>query len=115
MTLCLPKPGLLTERGLQVAGEVWVVDIGIPNQVYAGAGIDPPGRSWPSRTSYGWPTSGTACRRSDALRSNATDCGPKSPHAAQPAVVVGGLALEVSCDLGMGEDQEAFLGEAGHH
>jgi NAD(P)H-hydrate epimerase len=43
VTLCLPKPGLLTERGLQAAGEVWVVDIGIPNEIYVGAGIDPPG------------------------------------------------------------------------
>jgi hydroxyethylthiazole kinase-like uncharacterized protein yjeF len=43
VTLCLPKPALLTERGADQAGEVWVVDIGIPNEVYSALGIDVPG------------------------------------------------------------------------
>ena len=44
MTLCLPKPGLLTAEGARVAGDVWVLDIGMPNEVYTMAGIEPPGR-----------------------------------------------------------------------
>jgi NAD(P)H-hydrate epimerase len=44
VTLCLPKPALLTAEGLTRAGEVWVVDIGIPDEVYTAVGIDAPGR-----------------------------------------------------------------------
>jgi NAD(P)H-hydrate epimerase len=43
VTLCLPKPGLLTPDGSARAGDVWVVDIGMPNEVYALAGIEAPG------------------------------------------------------------------------
>ncbi|TMC12683.1 MAG: NAD(P)H-hydrate epimerase [Chloroflexi bacterium] len=43
VTLCLPKPALLTERGTELAGEIWVVDIGIPDEVYALLGIEAPG------------------------------------------------------------------------
>jgi NAD(P)H-hydrate epimerase len=43
VTLCLPKPALLTDQGAEQAGEIWVVDIGIPNEVYAALGIDMPG------------------------------------------------------------------------
>jgi hydroxyethylthiazole kinase-like uncharacterized protein yjeF len=39
VTLCLPKPALLTDIGAQQAGTVWVVDIGIPNEVYERVGI----------------------------------------------------------------------------
>jgi NAD(P)H-hydrate epimerase len=44
VTLCLPKPALLTEQGSRLAGDIWVVDIGVPNEVYASIGIEPPGR-----------------------------------------------------------------------
>lgn len=44
VTLCLPKPALLTERGSKLAGDVWVVDIGLPDEVYVEAGVEPPGR-----------------------------------------------------------------------
>ncbi len=42
VTLGLPKPGLLGGRGAEVAGEVWVVDIGIPREAYAAVGIEVP-------------------------------------------------------------------------
>jgi hydroxyethylthiazole kinase-like uncharacterized protein yjeF len=42
VTLALPKPGLLKGRGPEVAGEVWVADIGIPAEAYAAVGIDVP-------------------------------------------------------------------------
>jgi ADP-dependent NAD(P)H-hydrate dehydratase / NAD(P)H-hydrate epimerase len=38
VTLGLPKAGLLTADGPQQAGEVWVVDIGIPPEAYAMVG-----------------------------------------------------------------------------
>ncbi len=42
VTLGLPKPGLLSGRGVEVAGEVWVADIGIPFEAYRAVGIDVP-------------------------------------------------------------------------
>ena len=42
ITLGLPKPGLLTGDGLQLAGEVWVADIGVPFQAYAMVGAQVP-------------------------------------------------------------------------
>jgi hypothetical protein len=42
VTLGLPKPGLLTGRGTEVAGEVWIADIGIPFEAYRAAGIEVP-------------------------------------------------------------------------
>ncbi|MBO0683994.1 MAG: NAD(P)H-hydrate epimerase [Candidatus Dormibacteraeota bacterium] len=42
VTLGLPKPGLLAGEGPARAGEVWVADIGIPNQALAAAGIEVP-------------------------------------------------------------------------
>jgi hydroxyethylthiazole kinase-like uncharacterized protein yjeF len=44
VTVGLPKPGLLNGDGPNMAGEVWVVDIGIPFEVYAAMGVAiPPG------------------------------------------------------------------------
>src|SRR5271169_6870466 len=37
------------------------------------------------------------------------------PHAAQPAIIVRRLALEVIADLGMGKNQEAFVVQALDH
>jgi NAD(P)H-hydrate epimerase len=42
VTLGLPKPGLLTGEGPAHAGEVWVADIGVPNEAYALLGVDVP-------------------------------------------------------------------------
>jgi hydroxyethylthiazole kinase-like uncharacterized protein yjeF len=42
VTLGLAKPGLLTGDGPGVAGEVWVVDIGVPFEAYAAIGIKVP-------------------------------------------------------------------------
>ncbi|MGH7902596.1 MAG: NAD(P)H-hydrate epimerase [Candidatus Dormibacteraceae bacterium] len=42
VTLGLPKTGLLTGDGPGLAGEVWVVDIGIPREVYAAVGVEVP-------------------------------------------------------------------------
>ena len=42
VTLGLPKPGLLVGDGPRLAGEVWVVDIGVPFEAYAALGIDVP-------------------------------------------------------------------------
>jgi ADP-dependent NAD(P)H-hydrate dehydratase / NAD(P)H-hydrate epimerase len=42
VTLGLPKAGLLSRDGPGHAGEVWVVDIGIPFEVYAALGVDVP-------------------------------------------------------------------------
>ncbi|HEX9476119.1 MAG TPA: NAD(P)H-hydrate epimerase [Candidatus Dormibacteraeota bacterium] len=42
VTLGLPKAGLLSRDGPRHAGEVWVVDIGIPFDVYAALGVDVP-------------------------------------------------------------------------
>jgi NAD(P)H-hydrate epimerase len=42
VTLGLPKPGLLAGDGPRLAGEVWVVDIGVPFEAYAAIGLDVP-------------------------------------------------------------------------
>src|SRR5207245_2541421 len=42
VTLGLPKPGLLTSDGPRLAGEVWAVDIGVPFEAYAAAGVEVP-------------------------------------------------------------------------
>jgi NAD(P)H-hydrate epimerase len=42
VTLGLPKPGLRTQRGRELAGEVWVADIGIPSEAYREVGISVP-------------------------------------------------------------------------
>ena len=42
VTLGLPKPGLLTADGPRLAGEVWAVDIGVPFEAYAAAGVEVP-------------------------------------------------------------------------
>jgi ADP-dependent NAD(P)H-hydrate dehydratase / NAD(P)H-hydrate epimerase len=42
VTLGLPKPGLLAHDGPGIAGEVWVVDIGVPFEAYAAVGIEVP-------------------------------------------------------------------------
>jgi hydroxyethylthiazole kinase-like uncharacterized protein yjeF len=42
VTLGLPKAGLVSRDGPRHAGEVWVVDIGIPFEVYAALGVDVP-------------------------------------------------------------------------
>ena len=42
VTLGLPKAGLVNRDGPRHAGEVWVVDIGIPFEVYAALGVDAP-------------------------------------------------------------------------
>jgi NAD(P)H-hydrate epimerase len=42
VTLGLPKPGLLTGDGPGLAGEVWVVDIGVPFEAYAAIGVEVP-------------------------------------------------------------------------
>lgn len=42
VTLGLPKRGLLTGAGPALAGEVWVADIGIPDQAYADLGLEVP-------------------------------------------------------------------------
>jgi NAD(P)H-hydrate epimerase len=42
VTLGLPKPGLLTGDGPQVAGEVWVADIGVPFEAYELLGVQVP-------------------------------------------------------------------------
>jgi hydroxyethylthiazole kinase-like uncharacterized protein yjeF len=39
VTLGLPKPGLLAGDGPRVAGEVWVVDIGVPFEAYEAVGV----------------------------------------------------------------------------
>jgi len=42
VTLGLPKAGLSTADGPRLAGEVWVVDIGVPFEAYAALGIEVP-------------------------------------------------------------------------
>jgi NAD(P)H-hydrate epimerase len=42
VTLGLPKPGLLAGDGPAHAGEVWVADIGVPNEAYAAIGVPAP-------------------------------------------------------------------------
>jgi NAD(P)H-hydrate epimerase len=42
VTLGLPKPGLLAGDGPRLAGEVWVVDIGVPIEAYAAIGLHVP-------------------------------------------------------------------------
>ena len=42
VTLGLAKPGLLQNDGPGVAGDVWVVDIGVPFEAYAAAGVQVP-------------------------------------------------------------------------
>ena len=42
VTLGLPKPGLLAGEGPQVAGEIWVADIGVPFEAYAAVGVQVP-------------------------------------------------------------------------
>ena len=42
VTLALPKPGLLHGSGPEVAGDVWVADIGIPFEAYAAIGVNVP-------------------------------------------------------------------------
>ncbi|MHB8587933.1 MAG: NAD(P)H-hydrate epimerase [Candidatus Dormibacteraceae bacterium] len=42
VTLGLPKPGLLAGDGPRQAGEVWVVDIGVPFEAYAMIGVRVP-------------------------------------------------------------------------
>ena len=42
VTLGLPKPGLLTGDGPQMAGDVWVADIGVPFEVYTVLGLQVP-------------------------------------------------------------------------
>jgi NAD(P)H-hydrate epimerase len=42
VTLALPKPGLLHGDGPDHAGEVWVADIGVPNEAFAAIGIEVP-------------------------------------------------------------------------
>ena len=42
VTLGLPKAGLLTGEGPRLAGEIWVVDIGIPAEAYAIVGAAMP-------------------------------------------------------------------------
>ncbi|HEX3508563.1 MAG TPA: NAD(P)H-hydrate epimerase [Candidatus Dormibacteraeota bacterium] len=42
ITMGLPKQGLLVADGPSVAGEIWVVDIGIPEKAYESLGIEVP-------------------------------------------------------------------------
>lgn len=42
VTLGLPKAGLLAGRGPELAGDVWLVDIGIPFEAYAAVGAPVP-------------------------------------------------------------------------
>ena len=42
VTLGLPKSGLLTADGPELAGELWVADIGVPFEVYRALGITVP-------------------------------------------------------------------------
>lgn len=42
VALGLPKPGLVLGDGPDLAGEVWVVDIGVPFEVYSLLGVDVP-------------------------------------------------------------------------
>jgi len=42
VTLGLPKAGLLAGRGPELAGDVWLADIGIPFAAYAAVGADVP-------------------------------------------------------------------------
>ncbi len=42
VTLGLPKPGLLVGEGPALAGEVWVADIGVPNEAYRELGLAVP-------------------------------------------------------------------------
>jgi NAD(P)H-hydrate epimerase len=42
VTLGLPKPGLLTADGPRLAGDVWVVDIGVPFEAYKVLGVQVP-------------------------------------------------------------------------
>ena len=42
VTLGLPKPGLLVEAGPAACGELWVVDIGIPNEALLAVGVEMP-------------------------------------------------------------------------
>ena len=42
VTLGLPKPGLLEGAGPTHAGDVWVVDIGVPFEAYAEVGVHVP-------------------------------------------------------------------------
>ena len=42
VTLGLPKPGLLGGEGPELAGEVWVADIGVPFEAYRAIGVEVP-------------------------------------------------------------------------
>jgi len=42
LTLGLPKPGLLEGDGPAHTGELWVADIGVPNQAFAAIGVEVP-------------------------------------------------------------------------
>jgi hydroxyethylthiazole kinase-like uncharacterized protein yjeF len=42
VTLGLPKPGLLVGDGPELAGDVWLADIGIPSQAYRELGLEVP-------------------------------------------------------------------------
>jgi hydroxyethylthiazole kinase-like uncharacterized protein yjeF len=42
VTLGLAKPGLLTKDGPEMAGEIWLADIGVPFEAYAGVGVEVP-------------------------------------------------------------------------
>ena len=42
VTLGLPKPGLVAGSGPELAGEIWVADIGVPFEVYEAVGAKPP-------------------------------------------------------------------------
>ena len=42
VTLGLPKPGLTKTDGPRLCGEVWVADIGVPFEAYAGVGVAVP-------------------------------------------------------------------------
>jgi len=46
VTLGLPKAGLLRGDGPERAGELWVADIGIPNQAYAAIGVQVPAHAF---------------------------------------------------------------------
>jgi hydroxyethylthiazole kinase-like uncharacterized protein yjeF len=44
VTLSLPKAGLLVGDGPDLAGDVWVADIGVPFEAFAAIGVDVPPR-----------------------------------------------------------------------
>ncbi|HVB77841.1 MAG TPA: NAD(P)H-hydrate epimerase [Candidatus Nitrosotalea sp.] len=58
VALALPKLGLRLGRGPELAGRVWVADIGIPERAYALAGLPAPGNVFAAADLIEWEPAG---------------------------------------------------------